>query len=118
VTEIVRQLEAVAKRRKLVLQVDVTHENRTVPCAPWLKAQVADAVAAEGYRVFELPSGAGHDGMAMTDIADIAMLFVRCRGGISHHPDEHVEVADVDAGARVLLRLIENFRPGARSPKP
>jgi allantoate deiminase len=48
----------------------------------------------------------------MVDIADIAMLFVRCRGGISHHPDEHVDLADVDAGARVLLRLIESFRPG------
>jgi allantoate deiminase len=118
VTDIVGHIEAVAKRRELVLQLDVTHENRTVPCAPWLKAQVADAVAAEGYPVFELPSGAGHDGMAMADIADIAMLFVRCRGGISHHPDEHVEVADVDAGARVLLRLIENFQPGARSAKP
>ena len=49
--------------------------------------------------------------MAMVDIADVAMVFVRCRGGISHHPDEHVEVTDADAGARVLLRLIENFRP-------
>jgi allantoate deiminase len=38
------------------------------------------------------------------------MVFVRCRGGTSHHPDEHVETADADAGARVLLRLIENFR--------
>jgi allantoate deiminase len=111
VADIVRQIEAVAKRRNLLLRVDVTHENRTVPCAPWLKAQMAEAAAAEGYPVFELPSGAGHDGMAMIDIADVAMLFVRCRGGISHHPDEHVEVADVDAGARVLLRLIENFRP-------
>jgi allantoate deiminase len=111
VADIVRHLEAVAKRRKLVLQVDVTHENRTVPCAPWLTAQVAEAVTAEGYPVFELPSGAGHDGMAMIDIADVAMLFVRCGGGISHHPDEHVDVADADAGARVLLRLIENFRP-------
>jgi allantoate deiminase len=111
VTDIVRQIEAIAKRRKLALQVDVTHENRTVPCAPWLKAQVADAVAAEGYPVFELPSGAGHDGMAMIDIADIAMVFVRCRGGVSHHPDEHVDSADADAGARVLLRLIENFKP-------
>src|SRR5580698_9667485 len=116
VTDIVRQIEAVAKRRKLELRVDVTHENRTVPCAPWLKAQVADAVAAEGYRVFELPSGAGHDGMAMIDIADIAMLFVRCRGGVSHHPDEHVEPADADAGARVLLRVIENFRMSSPSP--
>jgi allantoate deiminase len=111
VTDIVRHVEAIAKRRNLALQLDVTHENRTVPCAPWLKAQVAEAVAAENYPVFELPSGAGHDGMAMVDIADVAMLFVRCRGGISHHPDEHVDVGDVDAGARVLLRLIENFRP-------
>jgi allantoate deiminase len=111
VADIVRQIEKIAKRRELALQIDATHENRTVPCAPWLKGQVADAIAGEGYRVFELPSGAGHDGMAMIDIADIGMVFVRCRGGISHHPDEHVEVADADAGARVLLRLIENFRP-------
>ena len=60
--------------------------------------------------MFELPSGAGHDGMAMIDISDVAMLFVRCRGGISHNPAEHVETADADAGARVLLRLIENFQ--------
>jgi allantoate deiminase len=111
VAEMVRRIEAIAKRRKLELQLDVTHENRTVPCAPWLKAQVAEAVATEGYPVFELPSGAGHDGMAMVDVADVAMLFVRCRGGISHHPDEHVELDDADAGARVLLRLIEDFRP-------
>jgi allantoate deiminase len=117
--DIVRRIEAIAGRRNLLLQLDVTHENRTVPCAPWLKAQVAEAVAAEGFPVFELPSGAGHDGMAMIDIADIAMLFVRCRGGISHHPDEHVELADADAGARVLLRLIESFRPrGDFPPEP
>jgi allantoate deiminase len=111
VADIVRQIEAIARRRKLVLQVDVTHDNRTVPCAPWLRRQVADAIAGEGYRVFELPSGAGHDGMAMIDVADVAMVFVRCRGGISHHPDEHTDISDADAGARVMLRLIENFRP-------
>jgi allantoate deiminase len=112
VADIVRRIEAIAKGRKLALQLDVTHENRTVPCAPWLKVQIADAIAAEGFAPLELPSGAGHDGMAMIDIADVGMLFVRCRGGISHHPDEHVELADADAGARVLLRVIENFRAG------
>jgi allantoate deiminase len=111
VADIVRQIETIARRRKLSLQVDVTHDNRTVPCAPWLRRQLADAIAGEGYRVFELPSGAGHDGMAMIDVADVAMMFVRCRGGISHHPDEHTDMSDADAGARVLLRLIENFRP-------
>src|ERR1700743_1042412 len=106
VADIVRQIENIAKRRKLALQIDVTHENRTAPCAPWLRSQLSRAVAAEGFRVFELPSGGGHDGMAMIDIADVGTLFVRCRGGISHHPDEHVDLADADAGARVLLRLI------------
>jgi len=115
VTDIVRRIEAIAKRRKLSLQLDVTHENRTAPCAPWLQAQIADAISAEGFRVFALPSGAGHDGMAMIDIADIGMIFVRCRGGISHHPDEHVELADADAGARVLLRVIGNFSPRERT---
>ena len=111
VADVVRRIENIARRRDLVLQVDVTHENRTVPCAAWLRRQVSEAIAAEGYRIFELPSGAGHDGMAMIDVSDVAMVFVRCRGGVSHHPDEQVDVADADAGARVLQRLIENFRP-------
>jgi allantoate deiminase len=111
IADIVRKIEAIVKQRQLELQVDVTHDNRTAPCAPWLKSQMAEAIAGEGFRVFELPSGAGHDGMAMIDIADVGMLFVRCRGGISHHPDEHVDKADVDAAARVLLRLVENFTP-------
>ncbi|AMA59413.1 allantoate amidohydrolase [Bradyrhizobium sp. CCGE-LA001] len=110
VAEIVRQIEAIAGRRQLKLQLDVTHENRTAPCAPWLKEQIAQAIVAEGFAAFELPSGAGHDGMAMIDVADVGMIFVRCRGGISHHPDEHVELADADAGARVLLRVVENFK--------
>jgi allantoate deiminase len=116
VADVVRQIEAIAKRRQLSLQLDVTHENRTAPCAPWLMQQIAQAIAAEGFSVFELPSGAGHDGMAMIDIADVGMIFVRCRGGISHHPDEHVELTDTEAGARVLLGVIENFRPRENQP--
>src|SRR6185437_11199327 len=111
VADIVRRIENIAKRRRLAPQIDVTHENRSAPCAPWLRRQLSRAVAAEGIRAFELPSGAGHDGMAMIDIADVGMLFVRCRGGVSHHPDEHVDLTDADAGARVLLRLIEDFVP-------
>ena len=110
VADMVRQIETIARRRDLALQLDVTHENRSVPCADWLKSQIAGAIAAEGCPVVELPSGAGHDGMAMVDIADVGMIFVRCRGGISHHPAEHVDTPDADAGARALLRMIENFR--------
>src|SRR5216683_5888953 len=84
VADIVRRIENIARRRKLMLQLDVTHENRTVPCAAWLKSQVSEAIAGQGYPVFELPSGAGHDGMAMIDIADVAMVFVRWRQQVQH----------------------------------
>ena len=39
------------------------------------------------------------------------MIFVRCRGGVSHHPDEHADEADIEVGARVLYRAITGFSP-------
>jgi len=111
VSDVVDAIDEIASRRGLKARIIKTHENGTAPCAPWLQRQLGAAVAACGHRVLELPSGAGHDGMAMIDVTDIAMIFVRCRGGISHHPAEHVETADVAAGAQVLLTAIAGFRP-------
>ena len=60
-----------------------------------------------------LPSGAGHDGMAIVDLVDIGMLFVRCERGISHNPLEAITVEDAGLSARVFLRFIEAFKPSA-----
>ncbi|MNS47421.1 Hydantoin utilization protein C [compost metagenome] len=58
-----------------------------------------------------LPSGAGHDAMAIAAIADVAMLFVRCgNGGISHHPTETMTAEDAALSARVFSDFVENFR--------
>ena len=56
-------------------------------------------------------SGAGHDGLAMSAIADICMLFVRCDKGISHNPAEAITLADAETAARVLLRFVQDFAP-------
>ena len=48
--------------------------------------------------------------MAMTALTDIGMLFVRCKDGISHHPDESITAEDAGTGARVLLRFIRDFQ--------
>jgi allantoate deiminase len=110
----VENIKAAAKRigtrRKAEVAISKTHEGGTAACAPWLMQQLGAAIQAEGLPVRQLPSGAGHDGMAMVDLTDIGMLFVRCERGISHHPAEAVTPADVETGARVLLRFIENFR--------
>jgi metal-dependent amidase/aminoacylase/carboxypeptidase family protein len=77
------EFAAIAQRRNVDLAVTPLWEAKTSPCAPAMQEQIATAIHAEGIRVHRLPSGAGHDGMAIIDIAPIGMLFVRCKGGIS-----------------------------------
>jgi allantoate deiminase len=103
-------IEKTGKERGVVASVELLQEFGVSICAEWLMAQLEQAAAAEGVRVRRLPSGAGHDGMAIKAIADIAMLFVRCKGGISHNPAEYITAEDAAAGGRVLHRFIEGFR--------
>jgi allantoate deiminase len=113
--DLVREMQAICDRRGVQVKIAKTHEGKTAPCAGWLQAQIGEAIAAEGLPVRKLPSGAGHDGMAMIDLADIGMLFIRCEKGISHNPAEAITLADVETGARVFLRFIERFDPARRS---
>jgi allantoate deiminase len=111
VEAVLSECRAVGARRGLQVDAAPIMDHPTTPCAPWLMAQMAAAIVGEGVRPFQLPSGAGHDGMAMRAIADVGMVFVRCEKGISHNPAEAITVADAGTGAQVLARFIESFRP-------
>ena len=103
--------EAIAARRNVAMATALLWEAKTAPCNADMQRQFAAAIEQEGGRAHRLPSGAGHDGMALIAIAPIGMLFVRCTGGISHNPAEAVTLADVAVGARVLARFIASFTP-------
>ncbi|HWX01969.1 allantoate amidohydrolase [Collimonas sp.] len=111
VADVLQHIELVAARRHVAVQIRKTHEAASVPCALWLQQQLAGAIEECALPLRHLPSGAGHDAMAMAAITDVAMLFVRCgNGGISHHPDEIMSAADAALGARVFSRFVENFK--------
>jgi allantoate deiminase len=110
VAAVLKRFSEIAAARDVGIVTEKLYEMPAAPCAPWLMDQMDSAIAAEGITPFRLPSGAGHDGMAMKAIADIAMVFVRCEGGISHNPAEAITAADAEAGARVLLNFIRNFK--------
>jgi allantoate deiminase len=109
VNDVKRELASICGKRGIQIQIENLQELGVAPCAEWLMAQMDRAVAAEGLKARRLPSGAGHDGMALRSVADIAMLFVRCKDGISHNPAESITAQDAAAGARVLCRFIEKF---------
>jgi allantoate deiminase len=102
-------LREVAETRQVALAHRVRHVAPAVACDPRLQAQLAASVASLKLPVIHLPSGAGHDAMVMANHCSMGMLFVRCRGGISHHPDEHVCEEDV---ALALQAMIETVKKG------
>ncbi|HSU04562.1 MAG TPA: M20/M25/M40 family metallo-hydrolase [Acetobacteraceae bacterium] len=71
------------------------------------------AVARAGVPVRRLPSGAGHDGLAMATLCPIAMLFLRCAGGISHNPAEAIDEADAGCAAVILADALLHIDPVA-----
>jgi len=95
---------ASAERGKAHLTITPTSERAAVTCSPALNAMLKKAIGAEAV---EIPSGAGHDGVYMSELTDIAMLFVRCKGGVSHHPAESVTEEDVAVAIDVMDRFIE-----------
>ena len=106
--------EGIARRRNIGIALTPLWDAKTASCAPAMQRQFAAAIAHEGLPVRHLPSGAGHDGMALIDLAPIGMLFVRCEGGISHNPAEAITLADVATGTRVFARFILDFAPPPR----
>jgi allantoate deiminase len=101
------EIRALAERRHLGLLITETRNVATTPCDPALQDNFARAIAAVGGEPLKLASGAGHDGTAMAKLCPIAMMFVRCRGGVSHNPAEYASPADMGLAVAALIRFIE-----------
>ena len=112
--------EEIAERRGLACTWSVRQEAPAAPADPGLADLLARAVQDAGVPAKRLPSGAGHDAAQIAALAPIAMLFVRCRGGISHNPAEAVAVDDVAVALDVTNRFLTLVagRGAAKRPVP
>jgi len=95
----------IAHRRKLKIDGEVVHETAAVACSEKLSGLLALSVRRHQKKVLRLPSGAGHDAAIMAGITPAVMLFIRCKNGISHHPNESAKAEDV----RVALGVMSDF---------
>lgn len=93
--ELLAQAQAIAARRGLTFSAEEFYRIAATPCDLRLQNLLTDAVHQAQGMSLSLPSGAGHDAIAMAERWPVGMLFVRCKGGISHHPAESVETDDV-----------------------
>ena len=97
----------IAARRGLRLDWRRRDDLPSVPMSPRLCETLAEACIQAGTHVRELGSGAGHDAVTASRLtSEVAMLFVRCKDGISHHPDESVRADDVGVALDVVVRFL------------
>jgi N-carbamoyl-L-amino-acid hydrolase len=75
-------------------------------CSDVVRDAIRDACATTGVACIDMASGAGHDAMHVANTGPMGMIFIPCRGGRSHCPDEWVEPKDLAAGAAVLLEAL------------
>jgi len=103
------QLQRLARQisaaRHLRVSAQLVQQTPSVACSPKLSGLLARAAKTHQPRIIRLPSGAGHDAAILARITPAAMLFIRCKGGISHHPDESASRRDV----RVALAVLNDF---------
>ena len=134
----VKSISGVAKRacfkRDMVCRVDLKHEAPAANCDAQLIIALNEAIVrARGddktgfdsgqvrgdSRNSALVSGAGHDALALHSTCPVGMLFVRCKNGISHSPEEHVTAKDIAFAGRVLFEFIRaQNKPGNPAHNP
>ncbi|WP_310231053.1 allantoate amidohydrolase [Brevibacillus nitrificans] len=103
ILEMIEEFRQIAQRRGLVCHFQRVMDSPAVACTEPFVQIIETVMEERGMKPLRLVSGAGHDAMAVAAIADIGMIFVRCREGVSHHPDEYASPADILEGATVLM---------------
>jgi allantoate deiminase len=97
---------SICESRGLELDWTVKQAVDPVPCSPRIVNVAESACQACGFPYKRMVSGAGHDAMILSQITDVAMIFVRSKDGISHNPKEWSSLEDVTCGVNVLLETI------------
>lgn len=98
----------ITAERQLHLDWQPVQDNNATPCDPFLTARLVQSLTAITGSRLTLPSGAGHDGVVISKICPVAMLFIRCRDGLSHHPDEFATSDDIATGIRILTHFLKS----------
>lgn len=102
-------IEIICAKRQIALTWEVVQSSASTLCDNKFVGLLKDSITRSNFETISLVSGAGHDGVAISEIAPICMLFVRCFKGISHNPLENVEAKDIAAALKVSDLFLQHL---------
>jgi len=94
------------RRRKVTIDESLINADEPAQCSPHTVQVLEHVCAASGISYKKMVSRAYHDSLFMARVAPIAMIFIPCRNGVSHRPDEYAAPADIARGAHVLAEAL------------
>lgn len=94
----------IAHRRQVTIDESPVNADQPATCDPALLAVLSTICAEQGLRTSRMVSRAYHDTLFMARVCPVAMIFIPCRGGVSHRPDEFADPNDIAHGASLLAR--------------
>jgi N-carbamoyl-L-amino-acid hydrolase len=102
------QVEAVCRDQAQGCSVEVTETLHSPPVEfdPAICARLRNAATHQALAHMDMVSGATHDAKYMADLCPSGMLFVPCRGGVSHNESEYAAPADLAAGTKILAEVM------------
>jgi allantoate deiminase len=100
---------AAAEKRKVQVNWNLVQQTIPTLCNETLTNTLKESISKSGYPVIQLVSGAGHDGVPISAVSPITMLFVRCFEGISHNPLENAETKDIAAAIEVSDKFLNSI---------
>ena len=106
IQEVKDAISEIADEQRTPVSIEVLSSDKPVHMAEAVKSVIEAACVKLDLTYRRMPSGAGHDAMNMTLLAPAGMIFIPCRGGVSHNPEEHAELADIMAGIDVLTETL------------
>lgn len=96
----------IADRRNVNIELQVINADAPASCSPKIISALTTASKQESLPSKQLVSRAYHDSLFMARVAPVGMLFIPCRDGVSHRPDEYADLQDIVKGVRVLARTL------------
>ncbi|EGA88400.1 allantoate amidohydrolase [Planococcus donghaensis MPA1U2] len=90
----------------VAISIEVLVDNPSVLLDEKIARQLVDAGDQEAYLAHHMDSGAGHDVMNMAQVWPSGLLFIPCKDGLSHHPDEYATAEDLKMGSELLARYL------------
>ncbi len=101
-----RAWQNTAAKRRVSIQSELLNADAPADCDPEVRAALAGSCRQHGLQFLEMVSRAYHDSLFMSRIAPTGMLFIPCRNGHSHRPDEYAAPEDIVRGVLVLAEAL------------